>query len=102
MPYLSSDGAAALSVELSPGAELPPVRPSRVAELTDTAGAETGIPANLLRSPRHLEVLIPARNEAQRLPRTLMRTIEYLEAQPYSSSLVVRSEERRVGKESRS
>lgn len=89
MPYLSSDGAAALSVELPPGAESPPVRPSRVAKLTDTAGAETGIPANLLRSPRHLEVLIPARNEARRLPRTLMRTIEYLEAQPYSSSLVV-------------
>ncbi len=37
----------------------------------------------------HLEVLVPARDEARRLPATLTRTIQYLEAQPYSSSLVV-------------
>jgi dolichyl-phosphate beta-glucosyltransferase len=47
------------------------------------------IPDVLLRDPCHLEILIPARNEAQRLPRTLLRTIEYLETQPYSSSVVV-------------
>jgi dolichyl-phosphate beta-glucosyltransferase len=47
------------------------------------------VPAVLLRDACHLEILIPARNEAQRLPRTLRRTIEYLEAQPYSSSIVV-------------
>jgi dolichyl-phosphate beta-glucosyltransferase len=78
----SSEGTAALSVASSPATS------SRLAELADAA-AVAGIPANLLRSPRHLEVLIPARNEAQRLPRTLMRTVEYLEAQPYSSSVVV-------------
>jgi dolichyl-phosphate beta-glucosyltransferase len=78
----SSEGTAALSVAS------PPATSSRLAELADAA-AVAGIPANLLRSPRHLEVLIPARNEAQRLPRTLMRTVEYLEAQPYSSSVVV-------------
>jgi dolichyl-phosphate beta-glucosyltransferase len=47
------------------------------------------VPAVLLREPCHLEIVIPARNEAQRLPRTLLRTIEYLEAQTYSSSVVV-------------
>lgn len=50
---------------------------------------EPDIPAVLLREPCYLEVLIPARNEAQRLPHTLMRTIQYLEKQPYSSSVVV-------------
>lgn len=50
---------------------------------------EPGFPAALLRDPCHLEIVIPARNEARRLPRTLLRTIEYLEAQPYSSSVVV-------------
>jgi dolichyl-phosphate beta-glucosyltransferase len=83
MPHLSLDGAKALS------ADQPAGLPSRVAELTDPAGGGAGIPANLLRSPSHLEILIPARNEAQRLPRTLMSTIAYLEAQPYSSSVVV-------------
>jgi glycosyltransferase involved in cell wall biosynthesis len=33
--------------------------------------------------------MIPARNEAMRLPHALARTLQYLEAQPYSSSLVV-------------
>lgn len=50
---------------------------------------EPDVPTVLLRDPCHLEIVIPARNEAQRLPRTLLRTIEYLEAQPYSSSIVV-------------
>jgi dolichyl-phosphate beta-glucosyltransferase len=83
MPYLSLDDAKALS------AGLPPGLPSRVAELARPAGGGAGIPANLLRPPSHLEVLIPARNEARRLPRTLVSTIAYLEAQPYSSSVVV-------------
>lgn len=47
------------------------------------------IPVCLLRPPCHLEVMIPARNEAMRLPRTLVQTVRYLEAQPYSSSVVV-------------
>jgi dolichyl-phosphate beta-glucosyltransferase len=49
----------------------------------------SGFPAPLLRPACHLEVLIPARNEAKRLPRTLDRTIKYLEAQSYSASIVV-------------
>ena len=36
-----------------------------------------------------LEVVVPCRNEAARLPRTLERTVEYLSAQPWSSSVVV-------------
>ena len=47
------------------------------------------IPDVLLRDSCHLEILIPARDEAQRLPNTLARTVRYLEAQPYSSSVVV-------------
>lgn len=47
------------------------------------------VPTELLRAPCHLEVMIPARDEARRLPHTMLRTIRYLEAQPYSSSLVV-------------
>lgn len=50
---------------------------------------EMDVPTLLLREPCHLEVLIPARNEAQRLPHTLMCTIRYLERQQYSSSVVV-------------
>jgi dolichyl-phosphate beta-glucosyltransferase len=43
----------------------------------------------LRRPPCYLEVLMPSLNEAQRLPDTLTRTVAYLEAQPYSSSIVV-------------
>jgi len=50
---------------------------------------EPDVPALLLRDPCHLEILIPARNEAQRLPHTLLRTTRYLENQQYSSSIVV-------------
>jgi glycosyltransferase involved in cell wall biosynthesis len=53
------------------------------------SSAQPDIPGNLLRAPCDLEILIPALNEAGRLPNTLVRTIEYLEAQAYSSSLVV-------------
>jgi len=54
-----------------------------------TARWEADIPTVLLRDPYYLEILIPARNEAKRLPHTLAQTIKYLEAQPYSSSVVV-------------
>lgn len=47
------------------------------------------MPESLLRASCYLEVLIPALDEARRLPHALMRTIRYLEAQPYSSSVVV-------------
>jgi glycosyltransferase involved in cell wall biosynthesis len=50
---------------------------------------EPDIPAALLRAPCFLEILIPARNEARRLSHTLISTVRYLEAQPYSSSVVV-------------
>jgi dolichyl-phosphate beta-glucosyltransferase len=60
-----------------------------LAPCIDDSGEEPGIPAVLMRDPCHLEVLIPARDEARRLPGTLTRTIEYLETQPYSSSVVV-------------
>ena len=56
---------------------------------TKPSRAGAGIPLSLLRSPCHLEVMIPARNEALRLPHSLGHTLRYLEAQPYSSSLVV-------------
>ena len=47
------------------------------------------VPTYLRRDACYLEILIPARDEARRLPHALMRMIRYLEAQPYSSSLVV-------------
>lgn len=59
--------------------------PSRVGY----TAAHADIPVCLVRSPCHLEVVIPARDEARRLPRTLVETVRYLEAQPYSSSVVV-------------
>ncbi len=54
-----------------------------------SAGEEPDIPAALLRASCDLEILIPARDEVRRLPHTLMHTVRYLEAQPYSSSVVV-------------
>jgi dolichyl-phosphate beta-glucosyltransferase len=54
-----------------------------------TSGSRPEIPDELRRPSCHLEILIPSLNEARRLPDTLTRTIEYLEAQTYSSSLVV-------------
>lgn len=47
------------------------------------------IPTVVLRASCHLEILIPARNEARRLPHTLTQTVRYLESKPYSSSVVV-------------
>jgi dolichyl-phosphate beta-glucosyltransferase len=57
--------------------------------ITSGAAEEPYLPAALLRAVCDLEILIPSLNEAHRLPDTLTRTIEYLEAQPYSSSVVV-------------
>ena len=54
-----------------------------------SAGEEPDIPPALLRASCDLEILIPARDEVRRLPHTLMHTVRYLEAQPYSSSVVV-------------
>lgn len=56
--------------------------------VTDT-DISADIPAVLLRASCHLEILIPARNEARRLPETLARTVRYLEDQSYSSAIVV-------------
>ena len=64
------------------------VRPKEVAN-PQFRTQESDIPAILLRDPCYLEVLIPALNEANRLPDTLIQTIQYLEKQPYSSAVVV-------------
>lgn len=50
---------------------------------------EPNIPDVLMRASCHLEILIPALDEAKRLPNTLRQTVRYLEDQPYSSSVVV-------------
>jgi dolichyl-phosphate beta-glucosyltransferase len=57
--------------------------------MVDAVRTPQDIPTVLLRAPCDLEVLIPARNEACRLPQTLAHTVRYLEAQPYCSSVVV-------------
>jgi len=58
-------------------------------ERADSPASMAGIPSSLVRARCYLEVLIPARDEARRLPRTLLSVINYLEAQPYSSAIVV-------------
>lgn len=68
---------------------LPTVQSTYAPGLADTARPPQDMPAVLLRASCDLEVLIPARNEARRLPTTLASTVRYLEAQPYSSSVVV-------------
>lgn len=55
----------------------------------DATESDNYIPDFLRRPACDLEILIPARNEARRLPSTLLRTIRYLESQPYSASVVV-------------
>jgi dolichyl-phosphate beta-glucosyltransferase len=65
------------------------VLPECAPGLADTTRPPQDIPSVLLRPSCDLEVLIPARNEARRLPTTLACTVHYLEAQPYSSSVVV-------------
>jgi hypothetical protein len=63
--------------------------PSRGPDVGDTTGDWAYVPAYLRRAPCYLEIMIPALDEARRLPHALMRMIRYLEEQPYQSSLVV-------------
>lgn len=63
--------------------------PPGYAQVASARAEELDLPAAVLRASCDLEILIPSLNEARRLPHTLARTIEYLEAQPYSSSVVV-------------
>ncbi|MEU0201166.1 MULTISPECIES: glycosyltransferase [unclassified Streptomyces] len=51
--------------------------------------ARERIPPCLRRPPVELEVLIPAVNEEDRLPRTIKATVDYLRGQPWSSAVVV-------------
>ncbi|MEN6305062.1 MAG: glycosyltransferase, partial [Armatimonadia bacterium] len=37
----------------------------------------------------HLSLIIPAYNEALRLPPTLTRVLEYLSAQPFTTELII-------------
>jgi dolichyl-phosphate beta-glucosyltransferase len=75
---------AALAVATRAGRPMimpsPPDRPSP---------SRAGVPAELIRGPCYLELLVPARDEARRLPHTLIRVIRYLEGQPYQASVVV-------------
>jgi glycosyltransferase involved in cell wall biosynthesis len=48
-----------------------------------------GRTASLRRPHVDLEVIIPAYNEAARIPRTLIQTTDFLSAQPWSSRIVV-------------
>ena len=78
-------------VQVRPAAGTP-ARPTVLpvnALITSNDAEEPDLPAAVLRASCELEILIPSLNEAHRLPHTLVRTIEYLEAQPYSSSVVV-------------
>lgn len=63
----------------------PPADTQAISDLDE----DRDVPAAVLRAFYDLEILIPSLNEAHRLPHTLRRTIEYLETQPYSSSVVV-------------
>jgi glycosyltransferase involved in cell wall biosynthesis len=63
--------------------------PSRVPEAGEAIEQWAYVPSYLRREPCYLEVMIPARDEARRLPHALMCMIRYLEKQPYQSSLVV-------------
>jgi dolichyl-phosphate beta-glucosyltransferase len=47
------------------------------------------IPPTRPRIPVHLEVIIPAYNEAERIPATLGATVDFLASQPWSSRIVV-------------
>ncbi|GAB4496293.1 MAG: glycosyltransferase family 2 protein [Anaerolineales bacterium] len=40
-------------------------------------------------TPAHLSIIIPAYNEAQRLPNTLGQALKFIEQQPYTSEIVV-------------
>src|SRR5260370_42379008 len=78
-----------------PGTSAGAGAPARAGRTAGTGGpapapeAWPGVPQALLRPPRGVEILIPAKNEARRLPHALVRLIRYLEQQSYTSSLVV-------------
>ena len=70
--------------------------PVRVPLPRTSSPAPTATAATLLDGPRQLrrpavdlEVVVPAYNEAQRLPATVAATVAYLERQPWSSRVVV-------------
>jgi glycosyltransferase involved in cell wall biosynthesis len=65
-------------------ARVPQTRPTLAALRSDTDRARP-----LRRPPVDLEVVVPAYNEAHRLPDTVAETIAYLDAQPWTSRLVV-------------
>jgi dolichyl-phosphate beta-glucosyltransferase len=68
-------------------------RQTRAHPASPGAGAapeiQADVPTALMRPPCDVEILIPAKNEARRLPHALFRMIRYLEHQPYSSALAV-------------
>jgi dolichyl-phosphate beta-glucosyltransferase len=66
-----------------------PVVPFARTQAMSITDQELDIPAAVLRASCDLEIVIPALNEAQRLPYTLLHTVRYLEQQSYSSSIVV-------------
>ncbi|WP_369131715.1 glycosyltransferase [Modestobacter sp. I12A-02662] len=72
-------------------AQLRRIHPAPGAVPTQQAEAPTTIadPLPAARSAVDLEVAIPVFNEARRLPRTLERTVAFLESQPWSSRVVV-------------
>ena len=74
-----------MTITTTPQTQLPRHPP----EVAGVHGIRYDIPPGLMRPPSYLEILVPARNEARRLPHALMRMIRYLEEQPYGSSLVV-------------
>lgn len=80
----------------SPGRTAVAVRPALrrpvllpVARRAASTASQAAPPAPGVPQVVDLEVSIPAYNEASRLPRTLERTVEYLDRQPWSSRLVV-------------
>jgi dolichyl-phosphate beta-glucosyltransferase len=76
-------------VQVRQTAPAPQAGPPGYARVDSNGAEEPDLPAAVLRAACDLEILIPSLNEAHRLPYTLTRTIEYLEVQPYSSSVVV-------------
>jgi dolichyl-phosphate beta-glucosyltransferase len=92
-PAAGADLGPGPATGLTPDGAGSVVTTSAAAAVSTPRAADSGpgpdFPAGLRRAQCYLEILIPSLNEAQRLPATLTRTIEYLEAQAYSSSVVV-------------
>lgn len=64
-------------------------RSPRGTTLTTTAGDRTRPCRQPVATTADLDIVVPARDEAARLPRTLDRTLEYLQDQPYRSRVLV-------------